>query len=78
MWQKKLPGGLIVGALAAYAYYRYSQMTDEEKKKLKDDLLAKGQRLYEQYVPEDIRNMVSGKGDSLNTSNNFDEANIYS
>jgi len=74
---KKLPtGGLILAGLAAFAYYKYSKMSEEQKRNLMSDLKEKGQKLYEQYVPEDVRNMMSGKGNT-NTSSQFGEGSAY-
>ncbi|QEC66597.1 hypothetical protein FRZ67_04525 [Panacibacter ginsenosidivorans] len=44
-------GALIVGGLAAFAYYRYSKLSPKEKKDVVDNLKQKGKKLYEEYVP---------------------------
>jgi hypothetical protein len=77
MFQKKMPtGGLVIAGLAAYAYYKYSKMSAEEKSNLMSDLKEKGQKLYEQYVPEDVRSMLSGKS-NMNTNSQFGEGSAY-
>jgi hypothetical protein len=77
MFQKKMPtGGLVLAGLAAFAYYKYSKMSAEEKSNLMSDLKEKGQKLYEQYVPEDVRSMLSGKS-NMNTNSQFGEGSAY-
>ncbi len=44
-------GALIVGGLAAFAYYRYQQMSAKEKKEMLDKLKREGKKLYEEYIP---------------------------
>ena len=72
---KKMPGTLLVAGIAAYAYYRYTKMTEEEKKNLVGDLKQKGQKLYDQYVPEEIKGFFAKKQEqddsSFNNANNF-------
>ena len=74
----KIPtGGLLLAGLAAFAYYKYSKMSEEEKKDLVNNVKDKGQKLYDQYVPEDIKNMIGKKGNTTSSANSFDEANSY-
>ena len=44
-------GALIVGGLAAYAYYKYNKLSPKEKKDIVDNLKQKGKKLYDEYVP---------------------------
>ena len=53
----KLPG-LIIAGLAAYAYYKYSKMSAEEKKSMVNNLKEKGKKLYDQYMPGSVKNGV--------------------
>ncbi|HEX8460301.1 MAG TPA: hypothetical protein VF623_02680 [Segetibacter sp.] len=67
---KKAPaGGLLLAGLAAYAYYKYSKMTSEEKENLVGDLKAKGQKLYDEYMPEQVKTMFA-KGYTPSTPSN--------
>ena len=84
---KKLPGGaLLIAGAAAFAYYKYSKMTPEEKSKIVEDLKEKGQKLYDQYMPEEVKSMFAKKGASGNTagattataSSHFGEGSDYS
>jgi hypothetical protein len=54
--------GVILAAIAAFAYYKYSKLTEEEKRDLVNNLRQKGQKLYDQYIPENLRNKFPQKG----------------
>jgi hypothetical protein len=54
--------GLLVAGLAAFAYYKYSQMSEDQKRDLVNNLKEKGQKLYDQYVPEDLKKTFQQKG----------------
>jgi hypothetical protein len=67
---KKGPGGgLLLAGLAAFAYYKYSKMSSEEKENLVSDLKAKGQKLYDDYMPEQVKSMLA-KGHTPSTPSN--------
>ena len=51
-----MKGGIIVAALAAFAYYKYSKLTPEQKRDLVNKIKGKGQQLYNDYVPADVKN----------------------
>ncbi|CAN5585234.1 hypothetical protein BH10BAC3_BH10BAC3_20470 [soil metagenome] len=53
--------GLLLAGLAAYAYYKYNKMTPAEKEKLVGGIKEKGQKLYDDYVPAEIKNMIGKK-----------------
>ena len=83
---KTLPtGGLLLAGLAAFAYYKYSKLSSEEKENLVGDLKAKGQKLYDEYVPEKYKSMFSKTASSATASSgtasansHFGEGNAYS
>lgn len=54
--------GLILGGLAAYAFYRYSKMTPEQKSKLTDTLKEKGRSLMDQFMPGGLKNNTGSDG----------------
>jgi hypothetical protein len=70
----KSPIGLLLAGAAAFAYYKYSKMTPEQRKDLVGNLKEKGKKLFEQFMP-------SGKNEtsSNNTANGyrFGEGNQY-
>ena len=57
---KKLPAGALVAAgLAAFAYYKYSKMSEEQKHTMVNDLKDKAQNLYDQYMPTEVKDIFS-------------------
>jgi hypothetical protein len=42
---------LLLGALAAFAYYKYSKMSKEDKDKLVSGLKEKGRQFMDQLIP---------------------------
>ena len=44
---------LLVGLAGAYAAYRFSKMTPDQK----DNLKRKAQKLMDDYLPEDVKSM---------------------
>ena len=64
--------GLLLAGIAAYAYYKYNKMSPDEKEKLKQ----KGKKLYDDYVPNEIKNMFGKKGET--TGSNYSEGDMYS
>ena len=56
-----MKGRFLVAALAAFAYYKYSRLTQDQKRELANNLKQKGKQLYDQYVPETFKNKVLGK-----------------
>ena len=77
---KKLPaGGLLLAGIAAFAYYKYSKLSSDEKENLFGDLKAKGQKLYDEYMPEKYKGMFSKNASSTAGANShFGEGNAYS
>ena len=48
---------LLTGA-AAYAAYKYSKMSEDEKRELLNKLKSKGKKIYDQFTPENIKSTV--------------------
>ena len=42
---------LALAGLAAWGYYKYSKMSEEQKKNLVSDLKQKGQKFYDENIP---------------------------
>ncbi|MDQ6845805.1 MAG: hypothetical protein M3Z92_15920 [Bacteroidota bacterium] len=62
MLQNKLPkGSLLFAGLAAFAYYKYSQLSPGEKSNLIDNIKAKSKSFYDQCVPGELKNLFSKK-----------------
>ena len=45
----KSPVGLLLAGAAAFAYYKYSKMSPQQKKDLVDGLKQKGQKIFGQF-----------------------------
>jgi hypothetical protein len=50
---------IVLGALAALAYYKYSTMSDEQKRTMVGNLKKKGKKLYDDYVPDNVKGMMA-------------------
>ena len=50
-------GPLILAGLAAYGFYKYSKMNEEQKRNLKE----KGKKFFDDNIPQDLRNMFGNK-----------------
>ncbi len=72
-------GGLLLAGLAAFAYYRYSKMSEEQKRNLVSGLKEKGKKLYDEFMPTEIKNMLGKKenpvSDNPGSSKNYGEGN---
>ena len=75
MLQNKKSGGLLLAGLAAFAYYKYSKMSDEQKKNIVGDLKAKGQKLYDEYAPAELKDFLNKQ--KPQPSENFTETQSY-
>jgi hypothetical protein len=49
--------GLLLAGLAAYGYYKYSKMNDQQKRDLKE----KGKKFLDKNIPDSMRNVFSKK-----------------
>ncbi|MEP6846091.1 MAG: hypothetical protein ABI861_08805 [Panacibacter sp.] len=56
-------GALVIGGLAAYAYYRYAKMSVEEKREIVETLKKRGKEMYDEYMPAELKNTI---GKSIN------------
>jgi hypothetical protein len=56
-----MKGRLLLAGLAAFAYYKYSRLTQDQKRELANNVKQKGRQLYDQYVPENLKNKIPGK-----------------
>ncbi len=52
-------GALLLAGLAAYAVYRISKMSQEDKSKLANDLKDKGRQLIDQLNPSNLQQKFS-------------------
>jgi hypothetical protein len=73
---RKNSTGLLLAGLAAFAYYKYSKMSEEEKQNLVASLKDQEKKLFDQYVPEEIKNVFATKGNTSG-NNNFGQGSGY-
>ena len=55
-------GSLLLMGAAAFGLYKYSIMSEQEKRNLKE----KGKKLYDENVPENIKGMFGKQGQESN------------
>ncbi len=51
--------GLLLAGVAAYGLYKYNKMNADEKQQLKSKLKDKGKKLYEEYVPQEVKDVLA-------------------
>ena len=66
-------GSLLLAGAAAFGLYKYSKMSQQDK----DNLVDKGRKLFDENVPENIKNML-GKKDNGQPAANTNSQNVYS
>jgi hypothetical protein len=66
--------GLLLAGVAAYAAYRFSKMSKSERKDMTDRVKAKGQKIYDEYVPGNVKNWFEK---NKNTGNANAEPPLY-
>lgn len=77
---KKMAGGagtLLAAGLAAFAYYKYSKMSEEQKQNMVSDLKEKAQNFYDQYMPAEVKDFFAKQGPAKAESR-FGEGSGYS
>ena len=71
-------GSLLLAGLAAFAYYKFSKMTPDERSRMFTDLKDKGKKLVDQYVPANIKDkFVKKDNPDTTTANHFGEGSAY-
>lgn len=54
----KITEVLVVAGLAAFAYWRYSKMTEQEKDKIHTDIKEIGEKVIKELLPEGIKSLL--------------------
>lgn len=62
---------LLLAGLAAWGYYKYSKMSETEKKNLVNGWKEKGQKFYDENIPQNVKDMIAKKS-------NGQESNMHS
>lgn len=52
---------MIAGLAGAVGYYFYSRMNEQEKREMVNNLKEKGKKLYDEYMPGKMKNMVAAQ-----------------
>lgn len=60
---------LLLAGAAAYAYYRYTKMTPEEKQSMKDKFNDTASKVLEN-LPNDLKGVFNKPTGTVNTNNN--------
>ena len=50
--------GLVLAGAAAYLYYKYTKLSAEQKQEMVNNLKNKGRKLYDDYVPGDLKDKL--------------------
>ncbi len=58
--KQKISDILVIAGLAAFAYYKYSKLTTEEKNKIVDDIRETGRNIINELVPKEIKGFIPG------------------
>jgi hypothetical protein len=51
MLRGKSPLGMLLAGAAAFAYYKYSKMSPQQRKDMVDGLKEKGRKIFGQFIP---------------------------
>lgn len=54
----KITEVLVVAGLAAFAYWRYTKMTESEKDKIHSDIKDIGEKVIKELLPEGIKSLL--------------------
>ena len=77
--RNKKSTGLVLAGIAAFAYYRYTRMTDEEKSKLVDTITNAGKDFFGKFMRNSSQNGSDGKANnfaSAGTDQNYSGAQL--
>lgn len=59
MTQKhKISDILVIAGLAAFAYYKYSKLSEEEKRNIANDIKETGRNIMKELIPEQIKSFL--------------------
>lgn len=58
--KEKVSDILVIAGIAAFAYYKYSKLTQTEKSKIVDDLKETGRNIIKELIPAEIKSFVPG------------------
>jgi hypothetical protein len=50
---------VVIAGLLAFAYYKYSRMSESEKEKIHDDIKEIGEKVVKELIPEGVKGVLS-------------------
>ena len=56
--KEKISDILVIAALAGFAYYKYSKLTEEEKHQIVSDIKETGRNIMKELIPEGIKTFL--------------------
>lgn len=54
-------GGLLLAGAAAFAYYKFSKMSDQQKKDMVNGIREKGKKFYDESIQGNLKNLFNKK-----------------
>jgi hypothetical protein len=68
---------LLLAGAAAYAYYKYSKMTPEQRKSFVGNLKQKGKDFVDQYMPGSTGSGFNRSAGTASANDRFGDGNDY-
>ena len=56
--KQKISDILVLAGLAAFAYYKYSKLSEEEKRNIVNDIKETGRNIMKEMIPEGIKSFL--------------------
>jgi len=56
--KQKISDILVIAGLAAFAYYKYSKLSEEEKRNIVNDIKETGRNIMKELIPEGIKSFL--------------------
>ncbi len=56
--KQKISDILVIAGLAAFAYYKYSKLSEEEKRNIANDIKETGRNIMKELIPEGIKSFL--------------------
>ncbi len=68
---------LLVSMAAAFAYYKYSRLSPDEKNDLAESIKEKSRKLYDQFLPDELKRVFDSK-DTGSYASDFESGEQFS
>jgi hypothetical protein len=57
-------GSLLLAGAAAFAYYKYSKMSDQQRRDLVNNLKEQGKKFYDEKIPSNVKDIFTKKANA--------------